>query len=118
MIFRQPEQRRYYQARLKWELDENTRLAAEAAAREESERRGRSEGRVEGRLEGRAEGRLEGRVEGRVEGQSHERIRMIQALRSLLGQPPLDETALAALDFDQLGSMVADLQLQIHNRMN
>ncbi len=97
MISRQPDQRRYYQARLKWELDENTRLAAEAAAREESERKGR--------------------VEGRVEGRADERIRTIQTLRSLLNQPPLDETTLAELDLDQLGLMQSDLQAQIRNRL-
>lgn len=98
MISRQPEQRRYYQARLKWELDENTRLAAEAAAREASVRQGREEGRVEGRAD--------------------ERVRTIQTLRSLLNQPPIDEQTLAKLDLDQLGVMVSDLQAQIRNRMN
>lgn len=110
MISRQPEQRRYYQARLKWELDENTRLAAEAAAREASERRGREEGRDEGRVEG--------RLEGRVEGRADERVRTIQTLRSLLNQPPIDERTLALLELDQLGVMVSELQAQIRNRMS
>jgi hypothetical protein len=44
MVSKTPEQRRYYQARLKWELDENSRRFAEAAAREESKARGMAEG--------------------------------------------------------------------------
>ncbi|MBL8889883.1 MAG: Rpn family recombination-promoting nuclease/putative transposase [Planctomycetaceae bacterium] len=106
MISRHPEQRRYYQARLKWELDENTRLAAEAAAREESERRGR------------LEGQLEGRLEGRLEGQAQERIRMIQSFQTLLGQPGMDEAELNRLDFAQLGVLLEDLQMQIRKRID
>jgi predicted transposase YdaD len=43
MISRTPDQRRHYYARLKWELDENTRIQS---AFEEGEIKGREEGEI------------------------------------------------------------------------
>ena len=43
MISRTPDQRRHYDARLKWELDENTRIQT---AFEEGEIKGREEGEI------------------------------------------------------------------------
>jgi predicted transposase/invertase (TIGR01784 family) len=43
MISRTPDQRRHYDARLKWELDENTRIQS---AFEEGEIKGREEGEI------------------------------------------------------------------------
>jgi hypothetical protein len=43
MISRTPDQRRHYDARLKWELDENTRIQT---AFEEGETKGREEGEI------------------------------------------------------------------------
>lgn len=93
MISKTPEQRRYYQARLKWELDENTRLYSEAAAREESEARGRAVGRFE------------------------ERVKQIQDLRSLLNQPPGEDAELANLSLEQLELIINNLQREIRIRL-
>jgi hypothetical protein len=46
MISRTPDQRRHYDARLKWELDENSRIQT---AFEEGEIKGREEGEVVGK---------------------------------------------------------------------
>ena len=107
MISRTPDQRRHYDARLKWELDENTRIQI---AFEEGEIKGREEGE----LKGRAEGELKGREEGREEGELFGKIRMLQNLLSL---PQSTDNALHPRSRTELESLVTELQAQLRKRM-
>ncbi len=112
MISRSPEQRRYYQARLKWELDENTRRHAEEVARAALQAEAiaaKESGLAEGRQEGLAEGRQEGRVEGRAE-----QIRMLQ---ELLGSAPTETATLLQMPLAALDDLVSELQNQLRSRL-
>ena len=99
MISRTPDQRRHYDARLKWELDENTRIQT---AFEEGEIKGREEGESKGREEGREEGELFGK------------IRMLQNLLSL---PQSTDDALHPRSRTELETLVTELQAQLRKRM-
>ena len=99
MISRTPDQRRHYDARLKWELDENTRIQT---AFEEGELKGREEGEIKGREEGREEGELFGK------------IRMLQNLLSL---PQSTDDALRPRSRTELETLVTELQAQLRKRM-
>jgi len=91
MISRTPDQCRHYDARLKWELDENTRIQT---AFEEGEIKGREEGREEGELFG--------------------KIRMLQNLLSL---PQLTDEELHLRSRTELETLVTELQAQLRKRM-
>jgi predicted transposase YdaD len=99
MISRTPDQRRHYDARLKWELDENTRIQT---AFEEGELKGREEGEIKGREEGREEGELFGK------------IRMLQNLLSL---PQSTDDVLRPRSRTELESLVTELQAQLRKWM-
>jgi predicted transposase YdaD len=99
MISRTPDQRRHYDARLKWELDENTRIQT---AFEEGEIKGREEGREEGREKGREEGELFGK------------IRMLQNLLSL---PQSTDQELQSKSRTELDRLATELQAQLRKRM-
>ena len=99
MISRTPDQRRHYDARLKWELDENTRIQT---AFEEGELKGREEGEIKGREEGREEGELFGK------------IRMLQNLLSL---PQSTDDVLRPRSRIELESLVTELQAQLRKWM-
>ena len=99
MISRTSDQRRHYDARLKWELDENTRIQT---AFEEGELKGREEGEIKGREEGREEGELFGK------------IRMLQNLLSL---PQSTDDVLRPRSRTELESLVTELQAQLRKRM-
>jgi hypothetical protein len=94
MISKTPEQRRYYQARLKWELDENSRRLAEAAAREESEAR------------------------GMAEGLSQANIKQVRMLQGLLQLSQSDIETLQQLSVEQLESIIENLQAQLRERLS
>ncbi len=113
MISKNPEQRRYYNARLKWELDENTRREAEEAARLASREAGWTEGNASGKAEGKAEGRAEGKVEGIAYGKA-EQIRMLQGF---LGQPLETLERLLEIPIVEMESIISDLQNQLRNRL-
>ena len=95
MISRTPDQRRHYDARLKWELDENTRIQTAFE---------------EGELKGREEGEIKGREEGELFG----KIRMLQNLLSL---PQSTDNALHPRSRTELESLVTELQAQLRKRM-
>ncbi|MBL8888344.1 MAG: hypothetical protein JNL67_00085 [Planctomycetaceae bacterium] len=92
MISKTPEPRRLDQARLKWELDENSRRFAELAAQGESEARGQAEGKAE----------------GRALGLSKANMQQIQMLQGLLGLSLSSESSLTDLSLDQLEQMIGD----------
>jgi predicted transposase YdaD len=95
MISRTPDQRRHYDARLKWELDENTRIQT---AFEEGEIKGREESEIKGREEGELFGK----------------IRMLQNLLSL---PQSTDDALHPRSRTELETLVTELQSQLGKRM-
>jgi predicted transposase/invertase (TIGR01784 family) len=95
MISRTPDQRRHYDARLKWELDENTRIQTAFE---------------EGELKGREEGELKGREEGELFG----KIRMLQNLLSL---PRSTDDALHPSSRTELETLATELQAQLRKRM-
>lgn len=106
MISRTPEQRRYYNARLKLQLDENTRRVDEEAARSESEARGRAEGEARGRAEGQTEGKAEAKAE------------TIQLLQSFLGEQPTKIEVLRSMSLKSLDEVIVDLQTKLHRRLS
>jgi hypothetical protein len=89
MISRTPDQRRHYDARLKWELDENTRIQT---AFEEGEIKGREEGREEGE------------------------IKLIQTLQEILGGPVSDAAVFQGRSLEQLRVMTEELRKKIQRR--
>jgi flagellar biosynthesis/type III secretory pathway protein FliH len=103
MISRTPDQRRHYDARLKWELDENTRIQT---AFEEGEIKGREEGEIKGREEGESKGREEGELFGK--------IRMLQNLLSL---PQSTDDAVRPRSRTELETLATELQAQLRKRM-
>jgi flagellar biosynthesis/type III secretory pathway protein FliH len=94
MISQTPEQRLLYNARLKFQRDEESRLRH---ARQEGESRGRQEGWQEGEARGLQIGR-------------------IPLLQEMLGQPPSTVEELAGCSHAQLNDMAEQLQRQLHSR--
>ncbi|MEZ6060756.1 MAG: Rpn family recombination-promoting nuclease/putative transposase [Planctomycetaceae bacterium] len=98
MISKTPEDRQFYEARMKFLHDQEARLIA---AREEGLQTGILQGREQGIEAGRQEGRQEGRNEGQRQGLIAGRIQMLQ---ELLGD--------AVSSMDDLGNRsAADLSL-------
>ena len=95
MISRTPDQRRHYDARLKWELDENTRIQTAF-----------EEGEIKGREEGETKGREEGELFGK--------IRMLQNLLSL---PQSTDQELQPKSRTELDRLATELQAQLRKRM-
>lgn len=91
MISQTPEQRRLYDARLKWELDENTRIQAAIE-------------------EGEARGKIQGKIENAVQ--------VIRSLQSILQQPISPEAELQSLELEELDRRVTDLQDKIRSRLS
>jgi predicted transposase/invertase (TIGR01784 family) len=87
MISRTPDQRRHYDARLKWELDENTRIQTAFE---------------------------EGEIKGRGEGELFGKIRMLQNLLSL---PQSTDEVLHPRSRTELETLVTELQVQLRKRM-
>lgn len=110
MISKTPDQRRYYNARLKWELDENTRRAAEEAAREAS--------RAEGMAEGMAEGIAEGIAEGLARGEARGKANQVRMLQGLLGLQPTEISELINLAISDLDGMIDHFQSQLRARLS
>ena len=90
MISRTPEEKRRYEARLKFQRDEQWRL--------------------ESALEtGRMEGRMEGEAKGRAVGQ-------ITTLQEVLGVPVSREEDLQRMTIDQLAALSSELQEKLRQR--
>jgi len=89
MISQTPEQRRQYEARLKFERDQITSLQA-------AESRGRAEGVAEGKAEGKAE--------------------TIQLLQKCLGLPQLDTTTLMSMTLEELDHIKVGLAEKLQTR--
>ena len=96
MISKTPEQRRYYNARLKWELDENTRRAAEEAARAACH----------------AEGLAEGEARGEAKGVAIGKAQLVRVLQELLGLQESEELELLKLTVAELDAMIVTLRNQ------
>ena len=94
MISQNPDQLLAYNARLKFQRDEASRM-------------------LQARQEGMQEGRQEGRQEGEVRGQQ---IGRISLLRELLGLPAWTTAEFSALDAGQLSIIADQLQHQLRGR--
>ena len=92
MIARDPNQRRLYEDRVKFEMDERARLQTAEA---------------KGKAEGLAEGRAEGAVSGRI-----------QLLQELVGQVVSSASELSAKSLAELTEIEAKLQRQLRERGN
>ncbi len=106
MISQTPEQRVLYNARLKFQRDEEARVLK---AREDGLREGRQEGRQEGIREGEVKGRQEGRQEGFLAGR-------IVVLQELLGIDRSTDEELAGYDETQLNDLAEQLQRELRAR--
>ncbi len=97
-----PEQMDNYISRLKYQLDEVSRMES---VRIEALIEGETKGRMEGRQEGRHEGRMEGELIGRIE-----------SFQEILGisEPTHDE--LSGYDMQKLTTLCEQLRLQIRSR--
>ena len=114
MISQTPENRYLYEARLKAQRDEESRMRK---ALQDGFEKGREEGREAGREEGREEGRSEGREEGRSEGlQDGVRAGRILLLQQILGLPESTLEQLAACDSAWLSDLEEKLQQQLRLR--
>jgi flagellar biosynthesis/type III secretory pathway protein FliH len=105
MISKSPEDRQFYEARMKFLHDAEARLIA---AREEGMQAGIEKGREEGRQEGREEGREEGRREGIVG--------MIRTLQGLLGEEPADLNDLLLRSSPELEQLADELRRRVRQR--
>ena len=94
MISKSPEDRQFYEARMKYLHDEEARLIA---ARE----KGREEGREKGREVGREEGSLAGRI---------------PLLQQLLGEQETSTSDLLQRGSDELTKLLSDLQDRLRSR--
>jgi len=100
MIARTPEEREFYDSRLKLVRDEEARLLF-----------ARIEGREEGRQEGREEGRQEGIEKGLLAGK-------IQLLQQLLGNTESQMSDLENSTVPELCELLESLQAQLRSRDN
>jgi predicted transposase/invertase (TIGR01784 family) len=98
MIQKTPEQRRQYEDRLRAERDEKARLQAAIE-------------------EGEARGEARGKAEGKAEGKSEEKASTIRLLQGLLMQELASIADLQAQSLEELDRRIADLQLQLRNRI-
>lgn len=108
MISRDPLEQALYEARERFDRDEELQIRL---SRQEGEERGRREGLLEGRAEGRVEGREEGREQGLLLGQ-------IQVFESLLELPstPLDELSRRSLV--ELQARLGELRAAMAKKMS
>ena len=93
MISRTPDQRRHYDARLKWELDENTRIQTAFE-----------------------EGEAKGMIEGEARGEARVRIELIRTLENLLQMQISSDAELRGKSLEELRQRAENLQELIRNR--
>jgi predicted transposase/invertase (TIGR01784 family) len=94
MIAKSPRERELYEARLKMQRDEQSRIDAATD-------QARAEGQAQGRVEGLSAGRLIGRI---------------QVLQDLLGLPESSDKELASQSLDQLAAIERELERQRQER--
>ena len=105
VVAKTPEQRRRYEARLKFQRDEAARAITSEEAREQ--------GRLEGRLEGIDEGIEKGIVKGIERGELFGRIKTLQVLVGV-GESTREE--LSNYNDEQLTTLLEQLRDQLRNR--
>jgi len=118
MISKTPEDRQFYEARMKFLNDQEARIiAARGKGHEEGHKEGREEGREQGREEGREEGREQGREQGREEGREEGLLAgKIQLLQQLLGDDEMSLKDFSGRSQTELASMLTQLQERLRNR--
>ena len=102
MIARSPKERELYEARLKMQRDEQSRLNA---AKDQGHAEGLEQGLERGLEQGLEQGRKQGRLLGRI-----------QLLESLLGLAESSPDDLASKSVSELSAMESDLQQQLRDR--
>ncbi len=106
VIKNNPEQMDNYISRLKYQLDEVSRLES-----------ARLEALGEGRTEGKAEGRIEGLIEGLKEGVNRgELIGQIKVLQEILGVSGPSRDELTTFDMMQLSNLCEQLRQNLRSR--
>lgn len=106
VIKNNPEQMDNYISRLKYQLDEVSRLES-----------ARLEALSEGRMEGKAEGRIEGRIEGLKEGENRgELIGQIKVLQEILGVSVPNRDELTTFDMTRLSDLCEQLRQNLRSR--
>ncbi|MDA1052318.1 MAG: Rpn family recombination-promoting nuclease/putative transposase [Planctomycetota bacterium] len=110
MISQSPDDRQFYESRMKFLHDEEARLIA---ARKEGLATGFATGREKGREEGRKEGRKEGREEGREEGVLAGQIQLLQVL---LGEEKTSMADLLPHGIATLTATLLELQTRLRSR--
>jgi len=111
-----PEQMDNYISRLKYQLDEVSRMES---ARIEARIEALSEGRLQGLIEGRTEGRMEGRLEGLEEGEKRGAlIGRIETFQEILGVAEPSHEELSGYDLPQLNELCEQLRQRVRVRPN
>ncbi len=106
MIKNTPEQMDHYISRLKYQLDEVSRLeSTRIEALQEGELKGRDEGLKAGLKEGLKEGEKRGELIGRI-----------KTFQELLGVTDPQHDQLSEFDFEQLAELCEQLRLQLRSR--
>lgn len=107
-----PEQMDNYISRLKYQLDEVSRMES---ARMEARMEAPNEGRLQGLIEGRTEGRLEGLQEGEKRGAL---IGRIETFQEILGIAEPSREELSRYDLPQLNELCEQLRQRVRVRPN
>ncbi len=105
-----PEQMDNYISRLKYQLDEVSRMES---ARIEARIEALSEGRLQGLMEGRTEGRLEGLEEGEKRGAL---IGRIETFQEILGVAEPGHEELSSYNLPQLNELCEQLRQRVRVR--
>lgn len=106
MISQTPEDRQFYEARLRYLQNEEARLnAAIEAARQEGIEKGIEKGMEEGMEKGREEGAVQGALIGKI-----------QLLQELVGDSVSGTSELLPRGWDELSQLLGDLQQRLRSR--
>ena len=106
MISKTPEQRRYYDARMKWERDEATRVAMMEKAIAEIEKANAEIERANAEIE---KAISDGEVKGKVA--------QIHLLQGLLSEPKSNAEALCGMSLSALDELIEGLNTKAQSRL-
>jgi hypothetical protein len=113
MIGNTPQQREFYEARRKTELDYKSFAAAAA---QEARREGEAKGRALGEAHGEARGEARGKALGEVQGHKLGLVKHIHFLQEILQEPKSSESDLMALELQELNDLCVELQRRVTGR--
>ena len=113
MIGSTPQQREFYEARRKAELDYKSFAAAAA---QEARREGEARGEALGEARGKALGEARGKALGEIQGHKLGLVKHIHFLQEILQQPITPESDLMALELKGLNELCIELQRRVTGR--